>query len=268
MCEFCTKHGEGQKWYLAMRNYSRELWEQKGRPEFAEDFWVNFEDNYGKPTAQLDSLANKPIIGPIARYLAARKLKAEHAGQVVPIEDAEQIIDMQDSIVRLPCVCRKMLTGREMRYCFGIGVDETGILGKYPDYSESLEVLEREEAKNLLRSFDKQGLVHSIWTFKTPYISGLCNCDQDCLSYRVNAKTNLTKNIFRAEYVALVDWELCNGCRKCLLACQFGAIHYSITMKRVTIDTLQCWGCGVCRAICDKAAINLKPRADFAKLPW
>ena len=24
MCEFCTKHGEGKKWYLQMRNYSRE----------------------------------------------------------------------------------------------------------------------------------------------------------------------------------------------------------------------------------------------------
>lgn len=24
MCEFCTQHGEGQKWYLTMRNYSRE----------------------------------------------------------------------------------------------------------------------------------------------------------------------------------------------------------------------------------------------------
>ena len=44
MCEFCHKHGEGKKWYLVMRNYSRELWEQKGRKEFAEYFWSQFED--------------------------------------------------------------------------------------------------------------------------------------------------------------------------------------------------------------------------------
>ena len=25
MCEFCTKHGEGKKWYEIMENYSREL---------------------------------------------------------------------------------------------------------------------------------------------------------------------------------------------------------------------------------------------------
>ena len=25
MCEFCTEHGEGKKWYLQMKNYSEEL---------------------------------------------------------------------------------------------------------------------------------------------------------------------------------------------------------------------------------------------------
>ena len=33
MCEFCSQHGEGKKWYLTMRNYSRELWEQNKRKE-------------------------------------------------------------------------------------------------------------------------------------------------------------------------------------------------------------------------------------------
>jgi len=25
MCEFCAEHAEGRKWYLEMKNYSREL---------------------------------------------------------------------------------------------------------------------------------------------------------------------------------------------------------------------------------------------------
>ena len=29
MCEFCTKHGEGEKWYLQMRNYARELLQEE-----------------------------------------------------------------------------------------------------------------------------------------------------------------------------------------------------------------------------------------------
>ncbi len=161
MCEFCTKHGEGKKWYLVMHNYSRELWDQQGRAQFVEDFMVHFEEHYGKATAQLDALARKPVLGRLVRGLAIRQQKAEHWGQVVPIEDVEQIVDLQDSIVRMPCVCRQLTTGREARYCFGVGVDPSGILGKYPDYSHSLEVLKKEEAKKMLRSFDKQGMVHS-----------------------------------------------------------------------------------------------------------
>jgi len=268
MCEFCTEHGEGKKWYLVMNNYSRELFAQKRRVEFFEDFLANVEEDSAKGVAKLDAIRNKPLIYRFIRRMSLRKQKANHYGQVVPIEDVEQIIDLQSSIVRLPCVCRKLTTGREARYCFGIGVDPTGLLGKYPDYAHSFEVLKREEAKKLLRSFDEQGLVHSIWTFKTPYIGGLCNCDQDCMAYRMTVKEKLLPIMFRAEYVATVDRDACSGCKKCISQCQFGAILYSNTHKKSNINVMQCYGCGVCRAACDHGAISLKPRSDFAKLPW
>jgi len=268
MCEFCIKHGEGKKWYLVMRNYSRELWAQQGRSEFMEDFGVHFENMCSRSVPLLDAVRDIPVVHRFVRRMVIQRGKALHWGQIVPIEDVEQIVDLVDSIVRMPCVCRSLTTGRKAPYCFGIGIDVVGMLGKYPDYSRSFDVLDREEAKNILRSFDKQGIVHSIWTFKTPYIGAICNCDQDCLAYRLQVKTNLMQLMFRAEYVALVNWDLCNGCKRCLLLCQFGAIHYSNTMKRATIEMNQCYGCGVCRAICDKRAITLQPRTNFAKLPW
>lgn len=267
MCEFCTKHGEGKKWYLVMRNYSRELRNEKRRDRFINYYWARWEDYY-RQFATIAAVENVPVVGSLVRRYATRKLKSEEWCQVVPIEDVEQILDMQDSIVRLPCVCRKMSTGREARYCIGVGVDETGLLGKYPDYSHSLEVLEKEEAKKLLRSFDEQGLVHKVYTTGTPYISNICNCDQDCLGYRAQVKAKLVQTMFRSEYVAVVDWNLCTGCKKCLLQCQFGAIHYSNTLERPTIEMSQCYGCGLCRAVCDKDAITLRPRTDFPKLPW
>ena len=266
MCEFCVQHGEGKKWYLVMQNYSRELWGQQKRSHFMEDFGVHFEERIGKAVAQIDAVRDIPLVRRLARQMAVRKVKALHWGQVVPIEDAEQIVDLVDSIVRMPCPCRKLTNGREGRYCLGLGIDVIGILSRYPDYSHSFDVLEKEEAKNVLRSLDKQGLVHSIWTFKTPYIGAICNCDQDCIAFRIQVKTNMLQIMFSAEYVALVDWDLCNGCKKCLLNCQFGAIRYSNALKRPTIDMTRCYGCGVCRAVCDKNAITLKPRNEFARL--
>lgn len=268
MCEFCIQHGEGQKWYLVMSNYSRELLSQQGRAELMEDFGMHFEDKVGKAVAQLDAVRDIPVVSRFVRRMVMRREKALHWGQVVPIEEVEQIIDMQDSIVRMPCVCRKLTTGQESRYCFGIGINVAGILGKYPDYAYSFEVLQKDEAKKVLRAFDRQGQVHSVWTFKTPYIGAICNCDQDCIAYRLQVKTNLTQLMFRAEYVAVVDWNLCNGCKKCLMHCQFGAIQYSNTMNRPTIDTMRCYGCGVCRAVCAENAIFLKPRSQFARAPW
>ncbi|UCC60115.1 MAG: 4Fe-4S binding protein [Dehalococcoidia bacterium] len=268
MCEFCIQHGEGKKWYLTMRNYSRELWEQCNRAEYMEDFGAQFEVRCGTAVAKLDAVKSIPVVYRFFRRMAMHKNKTLHWGQIVPIEDVEQILEMQDSIVRMPCVCRRLTTGRETRYCFGVGMDIMGMFGKYPDYSHGLEVLEKEEAVGLVRSFDKQGLVHSIWTFRTPYIGAVCNCDQDCMAYGIQFKTNLTQIMFRAEYVATVDWNKCNGCKKCLLNCQFGAIGYSNTMKRPTIDMNRCYGCGVCRSVCDKEAIALLDRAQFATLPW
>ena len=109
----------------------------------------------------------------------------EHFGQVLPIEDVERVIDMVDSITRMPCGCRFLTTGKtDKRYCFRLGLAKWTILGKFPDVASSLEVLSKEQAKKIMLQYDKEGLIHSIWTGVTPYVVSLCNCDRDCGAYR------------------------------------------------------------------------------------
>ena len=67
--------------------------------------------------------------------------------------------------------------------------------------------------------------------------------------------------MFRAEYVAAVSPDLCNGCRQCMRLCQFGAIGYSAANRKAEIDPRRCYGCGICRAACKKDAIRLEDRA-------
>ena len=57
-------------------------------------------------------------------------------------------------------------------------------MGKFPDAASSLKALEKEEAKVILRKYDEEGLIHSIWTRVTPYVVGMCNCDHDCDAYK------------------------------------------------------------------------------------
>jgi ferredoxin len=275
MCEFCTKHGEGKKWYLQMKNYSQELLHAelspkqrkivkvKSRVEWINKFFEYFVLPQPKP---VESSESKDIPKPKpseAQIMEERKI--EHFGQILPVEDVEAVIDMVNSITRVPCGCRIISTGKaDKRYCFGLGLDSSGMLGKFPD--SSFEVLDRKEAKKMFHALDKEGLIHSIWTAVTPYVIGICNCDRDCMAYRHYIENNGAPSFFRAEYIGQIDWNICNGCKSCMKQCQFGAEFYSSLLGKVYIDPMKCFGCGVCRTACAKNAIKLIPRNQEPKV--
>jgi len=276
MCQFCTKHGEGKKWYLQMKNYSEELLHEElahpvketvsvsTRAEWIQGFFENFvmPAITGRSEEQEEPPPELYHIQPSEDEILERR-QVTHFGQVLPIEDVEEVIDRVDSITRLPCGCRFISTGKtDKRYCFGLGIDRTGILGKFPDAASSLEVLDKDEAKRIVREYDEEGLIHSIWTGVTPHIIGFCNCDRDCMAYKGYIEKRGIPSFFRAEYVCQVDWDLCTGCKSCMSQCQFGAEFYSSALGKVYIDPGRCFGCGVCRAACPDDAIELVPREE------
>ena len=273
MCEFCTEHGEGKKWYLQMKNYAEELLHAElsadqqasvratTRLEWHNRFWESFVlPAISGKAADGPILTEPPAARPSEDEIVAQS-KVEHFGQVLPIEDVERVIDMVDSITRMPCGCRFFTTGKtDKRYCFGFGIDRTGLLGKFPDAASSLEVLDKAEAKRIFRQYDEEGLMHSIWTAVTPYVIGMCNCDRDCGAYKGYIEMRGAPDFFRAEYICQVDWDVCTGCKSCMSQCQFGAQFYSSALGKVYIDPTRCFGCGVCRATCPTGAIALLPR--------
>lgn len=263
MCEFCHQHGEGKKWYLLMKNYSEEMFHQKKSDEFMRKFFREFTENSDKVLAQIDSLRKGPnLIQRFLRNMVVRKQKKVHYGQIVPLEDVEKIIDLVKVVIRLPCVCRKITLGKEVRYCYGVSAPVKGLIDEFPDVTHDFEVLSQEQAKKAFREMDEQGLVHSVWTFKTPFIGGLCNCDADCLAYQMSFNNNIPM-YFKAEYVGVIDWDLCTGCKDCKSLCQYGAITYSAFNSKCSVDARKCYGCGVCRTACRNEAISLVEREEF-----
>ncbi len=273
MCEFCQEHGEGKKWYLQMNNYSRDLFREeltqeqqkivgtRTRREWVINFFRGFSLHQSKEklAAQESPQAIQTPKPKKTEEEIVYESKVEHFGQVLPIEDVEQVIDMVNNITRLPCGCRYITTGKpDERYCFGVSIGLLGQPGTEPD--SSFEVLSKIETKKLFRKFDKEGLMHSIWTGVSPFVIGMCNCDHDCTAYKYYIEKGGAPNFFRAEYICQVDWELCKGCKKCMQQCQFGAIFYSSSNQKVYIDPTKCFGCGVCRAVCSKDAISLIAR--------
>lgn len=274
MCEFCHKHGEGKKWYLQAKNYSEDLLSDLRRRKFIADFFSHPEDT-AKEVAKLERLDRAPafVRSVLTPYMSNRQKKV-HFGQVLPIEDVERIFGFVSSIVRLACYCRRITVGTEQRYCYAVSMAPQG--GKFkqiireidagyligPD-TAGLETLSKDEALASLREHEKEGLCHTVWTFIAPFIGGICNCDRsDCFAMRCTVTYRMPV-MFRAEYVAEVNPELCNGCRQCMRVCQFGAIGYSAANKKVVIDPRRCYGCGVCRASCTKDAITLYDRVSI-----
>lgn len=273
MCEFCHKHGEGKKWYLRAENYSEDLLSDVRRGKIIEKLFSGTEslradlENLGK----LDR-APALIRGALIRVLSNRQ-KRVHFGQVVPIEDLERILGFVNTVVRLPCVCRKITVGREKRYCYGLSISPgegefSRILRRLersylegPDTS-GFEVLSKEDALRSLREHEREGLCHTVWTFRTPFIGGLCNCDRtDCIAMKATV-THEFPVMFRAEYLAGIDPEKCTGCRQCMKVCQFGAIAFSAARKKAAVDVRRCYGCGICRASCERDAVSLVERAS------
>jgi len=274
MCEFCHKHGEGKKWYLQASNYSEDLLSDLKRRKFIQDFFAH-QGDLGEGMVGLEKLEKLPsFVRSVITPMAVNRQKKVHYGQVLPIEDVESIFGFVNSVVRLPCVCRQVTVGSEQRYCYGVSmvpqaqsqftqmmraIDASYLTG--PDTS-GLEELSKEEALASLRELEKKGLCHTVWTFVAPFIGGICNCDRsDCGAMRATVTMGFPV-MFRAEYVAGVKPDACNGCRQCMRACQFGAMGYSIAHEKVIIDPRRCYGCGVCRASCTKNAIVLNERSS------
>lgn len=272
MCEFCLKHGEGKKWYLKASNYSDDLLSDIRRRKFIETFFTDTE-SLAQGIERVEQIEKAPrfVRGFIRRIVTAR-MKKVHYGQVVPIEDVERIFGFINSVVRVACICRHINLGREERYCYGVSLTPDG--GKFSEILKGLdksffngpdvvgmERLSKDEALAALRAHEQEGLCHSVWTFHAPFIGGICNCDRsDCLAMRCTL-THRTPIMFRAEYVAAVDPDLCNGCRQCMRVCQFGAVSYSVANKKAVIDQQACYGCGICRSVCRKDAIALEERS-------
>ncbi len=266
MCEFCTKHGEGKEWYLNIKNYNLDLLSDLKKKRFARNFFHDFADSYNKyPIYRL--ALNLPFIKTPLRYIARRSAMRKHWGQVLPIEDVKKVLSMTTSIVRVPCVCRKITTGKEVRSCFLVSIDpklfeKEGMVDRSyfgPPDVVKFEKFGIDEALDFMKAEESNGAIHTIWTITTPLAGAICNCGgMDCLALKTYRE--VMPHFFKAEYIADVSIDRCVDCGECIKLCQFGALKRPSVGAKVEIDNDKCYGCGICRSVCSKKAITLKKR--------
>jgi len=270
MCQFCTQHGDGKVWYLEATNYVTDFESDLERRGYIVDFVHGFDSMRSRSLTWIELLENsapKPVERAVKNRVHKRQ-QAHHFGQPVPIEDCERIFDFATSVVRMPCVCRTYAGKAERGVCLAVtAMPMDDVLAEAfdgfdmgPDIS-SLERLTKEQAMQVLRDCERDGLMHSVWTFITPFIGAICNCDlsSGCMAMTLTL-THDTKLMWRGEYVASLAEESCTQCGLCAELCPFDAVDFDRTQRTVALRQDDCWGCGVCRAACRHDALTLLPR--------
>ncbi|MGQ9720488.1 MAG: ATP-binding protein [Candidatus Jordarchaeum sp.] len=290
MCRYCVKWGGGTKWYLNPKNYSDEMLKSELTKPKLEDtmagdllgikgtiqeimtsvqrfrYDIGFGEALDAVFPDLHDEASKAIRGALPDLVDMAV-----GGQAVPLEDALKIVDLNEGdIFVLPCVCRKYYGGKEKLSCMFLRPAGKGLSESLGPWDKPNKWVSKKEAKEMLKELDKEGTVHAVFWCPAPIPTMICNCEYPiCIALRARLNYDVEDTFRKAEYVSEVDPNACDGCDgtpKCTSRCTFGAIKYSPTAGKVSINPFQCWGCGVCRPVCPHNAISLSPREEVAQV--
>jgi len=267
------QYGHGHEWYLNPENYTERA---RQMPHVVESGMIEIFGGNGKMDLEIGTAAGFDMLIPdLSDKENIEALNAlapsRHGGQIVTIEEVRKIIDLSegDHLLYVPCYCRQYFGAVERLTCLWL-YPVSKMVQKNRPWEPQKEV-SKTEAKKQQQSFHEEGLVAGIYWTPLPIPMVICNCEFPyCMAMRARRHYGLTNVTRKGHYVARIDNNLCDGCRgrgaggggapRCVSRCQFGALTYSPTDRKVVVDQHRCFGCGVCQVACRKGAIRLAPR--------
>jgi Pyruvate/2-oxoacid:ferredoxin oxidoreductase delta subunit len=220
--------------------------------EFVEDFHTYADEGFPNPilTRKTSQMRTVPIStrvgspGGIGRYDDIRGYIAEARGPFGVMN----------------CVCRQA-EGLLHHLCASSATDETCLtIGNAAVAMRQLghaRLVSREEFLAILDRAEREGLVLQPQNTQCPEF--ICCCCRDCCEVLKSArKLPRPAEVFKTNFQARVETDLCSGCASCVKRCPMDAVAVEDGHARVSED--RCIGCGLCASSCRKAAMSLRPR--------
>jgi Fe-S-cluster-containing hydrogenase component 2 len=189
----------------------------------------------------------------------------DYPSEVLPYEQAREIVRKQEKIIVADCICRKE------RNLVGEGCDkplETCLIFGggayfYERYGMGRQI-SQEEALAVLDTADRAGLV--LQPTNAQEAIGICCCCGDCCGVlrKVNRHPR-PADLVSSPFFATVDVELCAACGVCETRCQMAAINLDDGV--CMIKTERCIGCGLCVTTCVTHALSLQRKPEVPSVP-
>ena len=181
--------------------------------------------------------------------------------EVFPYEKASSLIENAKSWGVRDCICRvqQKLIGDPCEHPVENCLVFAPIEGAF-DRSEVDRAISKEEALEILHQAEDAGLVHTTGNYQdhNSYICNCCTCS--CGILRSMAEFNNSSAVAKADFLAIVDEDLCVACGDCLSRCQFGALDLDGDI--CLVDAANCVGCGLCVPACPEDALILIRRPE------
>ena len=147
--------------------------------------------------------------------------------KALPIEKISHYLDMYDTFSVSDCSCRaaRRIQGEG---CGHLETDMCLHLGPSAEYyadTGKARYITRQEAEELLRRAEENGLLHSMPNINDPgHSDSICNCCAcSCFGLRIGFLFG-ARDAIRSNFVAEVDEEKCVACGQCVETCPGNAL--------------------------------------------
>jgi len=220
---------------------------------------------------------------PLVYLNAFVMLRYGQHGKVMTVKELEKLLDKYDKLLIAVGSCRCRLAAPDACDC-EVKTDVTIRLGAdvyKRNFPEDYRVVSKEEAIKLIRSFNRKGLIPTVYTFcmcgGAMHEFVICNCcTHACIPILAQRIAKL-HTYDPGDYMAHVNQDLCSGCGTCVTICQMNA--RKIKDGKAYVNPFLCVGCGACEQVCPEGATEmierphevlekqLKPLRSFAMNP-
>jgi len=165
---------------------------------------------------------------------------------VIPTEQVLEILGNARSFALSKCECRShyQRCDNPLEVCFLL--DDTGDKLVEKGLARHIDI---DEAANVLKKANENGLVHLSLYKPDHEVYALCSCCPCCChDLRIIKLFNREDLLVRSEYAAVTEMENCIHCGKCVERCIFDARTWKDDKMLYNVD--DCYGCGLCVTSC------------------